>query len=328
MRGNIGEDEGLVDAPIARDPRNRQRMAVRAGGRAAQTRFSVRERFGDYTLVEALLLTGRTHQIRVHFSSIGHPVAGDETYGSGRGLPGLERQFLHAALLRLRSPFDRREHTFRSPLPPDLSDALGRLPAPRTADPVDNCTCPQGPFASAWRPRRPATRTSARAIVALFNAAFARQRGGQFVLRIEDTDRGRYVENSDAADLSTRCAGSGSIGTRGRTKAARSRRTASRSACRSTRSTPAQLVEQGDAYECWCTPERLEEMRRAADGRQAAARLRPPLPGQDARRAGQPARLRRAVRRPHARARRRPAHLRRPHPRAEPTRPCPTTRSC
>ena len=108
VRGNIGEDEGLVDAPIARDPRNRQRMAVRAGGRAAQTRFSVRERLGDYTLVEALLLTGRTHQIRVHFSSIGHPVAGDETYGGGRGLPGLERQFLHAALLRLalavRSP--------------------------------------------------------------------------------------------------------------------------------------------------------------------------------------------------------------------------------
>jgi 23S rRNA pseudouridine1911/1915/1917 synthase len=127
VRGNIGEDEGLVDAPIARDPRNRQRMAVRAGGRAAQTRFSVRERFGDYTLVEALLLTGRTHQIRVHFSSIGHPVAGDETYGSGRGLPGLERQFLHAAVLRLRSPFDRREHTFQSPLPEDLDATLGRL---------------------------------------------------------------------------------------------------------------------------------------------------------------------------------------------------------
>ena len=85
MRGNISEDEGLIDAPIARDLRNRQRMAVRAGGRGAQTRFWVRERFGDWTLVEALLLTGRTHQLRVHFASIGHPVAGDTTYGSTIG---------------------------------------------------------------------------------------------------------------------------------------------------------------------------------------------------------------------------------------------------
>src|SRR6202022_2612719 len=80
VRGNISEDEGLIDAPIARDLRNRQRMAVRADGRTAQTRFSVRERFGEWTLVDALLLTGRTHQLRVHFASIGHPVARDVTY--------------------------------------------------------------------------------------------------------------------------------------------------------------------------------------------------------------------------------------------------------
>ncbi len=127
VRGNISEDEGLVDAPIARDQRNRQRMAVRAGGRGAQTHFWVRERFGDFTLVEALLLTGRTHQLRVHFSSIGHPVAGDPTYGRGRSLLGLRRQFLHAALLRLRSPADGAEHTFRSELPADLADTLERL---------------------------------------------------------------------------------------------------------------------------------------------------------------------------------------------------------
>jgi len=128
VRGNIGDDEGLIDAPIARDVRNRQRMAVRVGGRAAQTRFSVLERFGDFTLVDAVLLTGRTHQIRVHFSSIGHPVAGDDTYGPGsRGLPGLERQFLHAALLRLRSPSDGVEHTSRSELPAELSAVLDRL---------------------------------------------------------------------------------------------------------------------------------------------------------------------------------------------------------
>ncbi len=127
VRGNIAEDEGLIDAPIARDLRHRQRMSVRAGGRESQTRFWVRERFGDFTLVEALLLTGRTHQLRVHFSSIGHPVVGDVTYSRARAMPGLERQFLHAALLRLRSPHDQREHVFRSPLPDELEQVLERL---------------------------------------------------------------------------------------------------------------------------------------------------------------------------------------------------------
>jgi 23S rRNA pseudouridine1911/1915/1917 synthase len=127
VRGLIAEDEGLIDAPMARDPRNRQRMAVRAGGRAARTRFWVRERFGDYTLVEALLLTGRTHQLRVHLASIGHPVAGDRVYGPGRGPGGLGRQFLHSWRLRLVSPHDGREHVFESPLPPDLEEPLARL---------------------------------------------------------------------------------------------------------------------------------------------------------------------------------------------------------
>jgi 23S rRNA pseudouridine1911/1915/1917 synthase len=126
VRGNINEDEGLIDAPIARDLRHRQRMAVRAGGRAAQTRFTVRERFGEWTLVDALLLTGRTHQLRVHFASIGHPVAGDVTYG-GRPLAGLDRQFLHSYFLRLTSPHDRQEHTFVVDLPADLADTLERL---------------------------------------------------------------------------------------------------------------------------------------------------------------------------------------------------------
>jgi len=127
VRGNLKEDEGLIDAPIGRDVRNRQRMAVRAGGREAQTRFFVRERFGDWTLVEALLLTGRTHQLRVHFASIGHPVAGDDTYGGGRKPPALARQFVHAASLRVRSPADGQEHTFAAPLPHDLQGPLDRL---------------------------------------------------------------------------------------------------------------------------------------------------------------------------------------------------------
>jgi 23S rRNA pseudouridine1911/1915/1917 synthase len=127
VRGNIKEDEGLIDAPIARDLRNRLRMAVRAGGRAAQTRFSVRERFGEWTLVDALLLTGRTHQVRLHFASIGHPVAGDDTYGGSRSLAGLDRQFLHSYSLRLTSPHDGQEHTFVADLPADLVDALERV---------------------------------------------------------------------------------------------------------------------------------------------------------------------------------------------------------
>jgi 23S rRNA pseudouridine1911/1915/1917 synthase len=135
VRGNIGEDEGLIDAPIARDLRNRQRMAVRVGGRGAQTRFTVLERFGDWTLVEALLLTGRTHQLRVHFISIGHPVAGDMTYGSNRKPPGLDRQFVHARLLRLRSPHDDQEHVFTAELPRDLATTIERLRrrGPRTS---------------------------------------------------------------------------------------------------------------------------------------------------------------------------------------------------
>ena len=130
VRGGIDEDEGIIDRPIGRDPRNRQRMAVRAEGRASQTHFWVRSRFAGWTLLEALLLTGRTHQLRVHFASIGRPVAGDITYGhQGAAFPGLRRQFLHSHSLRLRSPHDNAEHTFTSELPPDLKVALERLTA-------------------------------------------------------------------------------------------------------------------------------------------------------------------------------------------------------
>lgn len=127
IRGSLDEDEGLIDRPIGRDPKNRQRMAVRGEGRSAQTHFWVRERFPGWTLVEAQLLTGRTHQLRVHFASIGHPVAGDAKYGPGAVMPGLNRQFLHSYFLRLRSPDDGEEHTFRVALPADLSAVLERL---------------------------------------------------------------------------------------------------------------------------------------------------------------------------------------------------------
>lgn len=124
VQGNIEEDEGLIDKAIARDLRNRQRMAVRADGRSAQTRFTVLERFGDWTYLEALLLTGRTHQLRVHFASIGHSIAGDATYGSGRAPGGLTRQFVHSGRLRLTSPHDHRRHEFRADPHADLQQAL------------------------------------------------------------------------------------------------------------------------------------------------------------------------------------------------------------
>jgi 23S rRNA pseudouridine1911/1915/1917 synthase len=127
VRGVLDEDEGIVDRPIGRDPRNRQRMAVRWEGRTAQTHFWVRERLPGWSFIEALLLTGRTHQLRVHFASIGHPIAGDATYGHGAVLPGLERQFLHSYRLRLRSPADGEERTFSAELPADLMAVLERL---------------------------------------------------------------------------------------------------------------------------------------------------------------------------------------------------------
>ena len=117
--------EGLVEAAISRDPRHRQRMGVVEGGRAAATRYKTVRHFKGYTLLEVRPHTGRTHQIRVHMSSIGHPVAGDSRYG-GR-VPFLKRQFLHAHQLGLSLPPGGEQVEFESPLPPDLEEALELL---------------------------------------------------------------------------------------------------------------------------------------------------------------------------------------------------------
>ena len=114
--------EGLVEAPIARDPRQRQRMGVVEGGRAAATRYRTVQRYKGYTLLEVRPHTGRTHQIRVHMYSIGHPVAGDARYG-GR-VPFLRRQFLHAHRLGFGLPPTGEQVEFESALPPDLEEAL------------------------------------------------------------------------------------------------------------------------------------------------------------------------------------------------------------
>lgn len=126
--GHIDGDRISVDRPIARDPRDRKRMAIVSTGRAARTDFVRLARFDAVDLLRAHLHTGRTHQIRVHLSSLGHPVVGDDTYGGGGGrrlvpLPA-KRHFLHAAWLRFRHPATGNEVELRSPLPSDLVHAL------------------------------------------------------------------------------------------------------------------------------------------------------------------------------------------------------------
>jgi 23S rRNA pseudouridine1911/1915/1917 synthase len=127
VQGDLAEEEAAIEVPIGRDARDRTRMAAREGGRESRTQFTVLERYGDYTLVEADLQSGRTHQLRVHFQFIGHPVAGDRTYGNVRGPTGLRRQFVHAAYMRITSPDDGAEHELYAPLPADLRSPLERL---------------------------------------------------------------------------------------------------------------------------------------------------------------------------------------------------------
>jgi 23S rRNA pseudouridine1911/1915/1917 synthase len=127
-RGHLTDDRLTVERPIARDPRDRKRMAVVSTGRPARTDFARLARFDVGDLLRAHLHTGRTHQIRVHLASIGHPAIGDETYGGGesRRLVGLRelRHFLHAAWLVFKHPVTGAEMDLRSPLPRELSRAL------------------------------------------------------------------------------------------------------------------------------------------------------------------------------------------------------------
>lgn len=120
VEGRLEPAEGVVDAPIARDRVQRKRMAVALDGRPARTRYRVIERLREYTLVEAYPETGRTHQIRVHFAWLGHPLVGDTAYGRKKSWLPIKRHFLHAASLTLRLPSSGEERTFTSPLPEEL----------------------------------------------------------------------------------------------------------------------------------------------------------------------------------------------------------------
>jgi 23S rRNA pseudouridine1911/1915/1917 synthase len=128
--GHVEAPRGLIDAPIGRSTRERTRMAVDERGREARTRYEVVARYSEpveLTELECTLETGRTHQIRVHLRSIGHPVVGDARYGGERQSFPLDRPFLHAERLELVHPVTGEPLTFTSPLPDDLFLARSTL---------------------------------------------------------------------------------------------------------------------------------------------------------------------------------------------------------
>lgn len=125
--GKLREDRGTVDAPIARHPTDRKRMAVVAGGREAVTHWEVIARYPGYTHVRCRLETGRTHQIRVHMAYIGHPILGDTVYGAKKPVPGLTGQCLHATGLRFIHPRTGEPVELHCPLPPEFTAMLQKL---------------------------------------------------------------------------------------------------------------------------------------------------------------------------------------------------------
>jgi 23S rRNA pseudouridine1911/1915/1917 synthase len=138
VHGDLRENEGVVDAPVGRHPVERKKMSTASRrGKAALTRWRVLERYGAFTLLEAKIETGRTHQIRVHLAALGRPVAGDAVYGGakrtvdGPALPAalkrLTRQALHASRLSFRHPVTGEGMTFESPPPPDMAEVIDFL---------------------------------------------------------------------------------------------------------------------------------------------------------------------------------------------------------
>lgn len=126
VHGNLPNDRGVIEAPIGRSEKDRKKQAVTVKGKPALTRFQVLERFGDYTLVELQLETGRTHQIRVHMAYIGHPVAGDEVYGPRKTLKG-HGQFLHARTLGFTHPRTGEVLEFTAEAPAIFQETLAKL---------------------------------------------------------------------------------------------------------------------------------------------------------------------------------------------------------
>ena len=124
--GRLDQDEAVIDLPLDRDPNKPTRRRVVPGGRPARTYYKVIYHLDGYTYVEAIPETGRTHQLRVHFAALGHPIAGDVIYGPKERPLGLKRQFLHATALGLTAPSGKRLE-LSSPLPPELQSILNNL---------------------------------------------------------------------------------------------------------------------------------------------------------------------------------------------------------
>jgi 23S rRNA pseudouridine1911/1915/1917 synthase len=126
VQGAMRTNQGTIDRPITRDPVRRTRMTARLGeGRTATTFWTVRERFERFTFLEVRIGTGRTHQIRVHLSSVGHPVAGDKLYGAAPG--PIDRFFLHSFRIGFVQPSSGEKVTVEAPLPPELENWLSSL---------------------------------------------------------------------------------------------------------------------------------------------------------------------------------------------------------
>lgn len=129
VHGNMRDDSGIIDAPIGRSLNNRKKMAVTVEGksREAITHFKVLKRFSGYTLVEATLRTGRTHQIRVHLAFIGHPIVGDQLYGHRRQGLNISRQALHSYVLGFVHPASKKYMEFSTSLPQDMQELIDCL---------------------------------------------------------------------------------------------------------------------------------------------------------------------------------------------------------
>jgi 23S rRNA pseudouridine1911/1915/1917 synthase len=128
VHGNLKAEEGLIDAPIGRHPTDRKKMAVTFNhSREAKTKFRVTQRFGNYSVVECRLMTGRTHQIRVHMAHIGHPVVGDPKYGPKQAHFAISGQALHSAELTFFHPVTGETMVFAAPLPADMQAIINQL---------------------------------------------------------------------------------------------------------------------------------------------------------------------------------------------------------
>lgn len=127
VHGVINENLGTIEAPIGRNKRDRKKMAVVAGGKKSTSNYQVLDRFNNYTLVKVQLVTGRTHQIRVHFAYIRHAIVGDPLYGSTRKHFNLDSQALHAHILGFKHPSSGEYVEFKSPLPIYMEDILSGL---------------------------------------------------------------------------------------------------------------------------------------------------------------------------------------------------------